>query len=61
MSGLAIAFPAEAAAPIARKLIDAISDGSLSWGVAAAGVALLLTRALSAGYGQARTRLMKTH
>lgn len=61
MSGLAIAFPAEAAAPIAQTVIDAVSDSPLPWAAVAAGLLLFLMKPLRAVFGQAWTCIMKPH
>ena len=61
MSGLAIAFPAEAAAPIARAVIDAVSDHPLPWAAATAGLALLLGAPLRASLAHAWSCVIKLH
>ena len=52
MSDLAIAFPAEVAAPIARNVIDAATDGSVLW-MAAGGLLLVILKPLCSGIARA--------
>jgi hypothetical protein len=61
MSGLAIAFPAEAAVPIARTVINAVSDSPLSWAAAAAGMSLLLLEPVRNSLAHAWECIIKSH
>jgi hypothetical protein len=61
MSVLAIAFPAEAAVPIARTVIDSVSDSPMAWSLTATGIALLLALPLRTGLGHARDCFNKQH
>lgn len=61
MSGLAIAFTAEAAVPIAHSVIDAIGSTPLPWAAAAAGLVLLFVKPLRNGFLHAWDCVIKTH